>query len=109
MDQATVSPAVKHPSFDKDGYPTEETQLEIARWHYSDLDGWLDYIREAWNHDYGRIWVEAGMLRLATGGWSGNESIIRAMREHFILWHSVWESSHRGGLTVLKIPGARWS
>lgn len=95
---------VRHPTFDSDGYPTEETELTIKAWDFRDVPGWLAYIREAWNHHYGRMWEEGGMLKLATGGWSGNEAITHAMRENYILWLLLWESSHRGGLEVLKMP-----
>ena len=40
---------------------------------------------------------------MATGGWSGNESIIYAMRENYVLWATLWESSHRGGLEVFDV------
>lgn len=99
----SVSP-VQHPSFDADGYPTDETESAIREWDFRDVDGWLAYIREAWNHHYGRIWEENGTLKMATGGWSGNESITHAMRENFVLWALMWESSHRGGLVVLRMP-----
>lgn len=94
----------KHPAFDADGYPTDETELAIKTWDYRDVNGWLKYIREAWNQHYGRIWEENGMLKMATGGWSGNESIASAMRENRVLWALLWESSHRGGLLVLRMP-----
>ncbi len=95
---------VRHPSFDADGYPTEETELAIEAWNYSDAAGWLAYIREAWNHQYGRMWQEKGLLKLATGGWSGNEAITHAMKQNYVLWALMWESSHRGGLEVLRMP-----
>lgn len=95
---------VRHPTFDADGYPTEETELAIKTWDFRDVDGWLAYIREAWNHHYGRIWEENKLLKMATGGWSGNESITHAMRENYVLWAMLWDSSHRGGLEVLRMP-----
>ena len=98
---------VRHPAFDADGYPTEETELAIKAWDFRDVPGWLAYIREAWNHHYGRMWEESGMLKLATGGWSGNESITHAMRENYVIWAMLWESSHRGGLEVLRMPNAK--
>ena len=69
-----------------------------------DAAGWLAYIREAWNHQYGRMWQEKGLLKLATGGWSGNEAITHAMKQNYVLWALMWESSHRGGLEVLRMP-----
>lgn len=91
------------PTFDCNGYPTDETMHIITNWDYHDVAGWLDYIRAAWNHNQGRIWQEGGFLKLATGGWSGNESIIAAMQENYMLWSLLWESSHRGGLKVLRL------
>lgn len=102
--ESSAERVVRHPTFDADGYPTEETELAIKAWDVRDAPGWMAYIREAWNHHYGRMWEESGMLKMATGGWSGNESIIHAMRENHVLWALLWESSHRGGLEVLKMP-----
>ena len=95
---------VRHPAFDADGYPSEETELAIKSWDFRDVNGWLTYIRQAWNQHYGRMWEEGGMLKLATGGWSGNEAITHSMRDNYILWAMLWESSHRGGLEVLRMP-----
>lgn len=92
-----------HPTFDADGYPTEETELAIKTWDCRDMDGWIKYIYETWNHNYGRIFEENGLFKMATGGWSGNESIISSMRENYALWSVLWESSHRGGLEVFRI------
>jgi len=94
----------KHPTFDADGYPTEETLRTIEAWDYEYIPGWLAYVREAWDTNYGRACIANGFLKLATGGWRGNEVIVQAMRKNFILWTLTWESSHRGGLEVLRIP-----
>lgn len=92
---------------DEDGYPTEETLKKIALWDYNDPEGWFDFIKPLWMHrDWG--WHESiemdGIknkqvcrLYISTGGWSGNESIITAMRENSLLWHFQWYSSRRGG------------
>jgi len=93
---------VRHPTFDAESHPTEETILAIKKWNFEDVTGWLTFVLEAWNHRFGRIWEEDGRLKMATGGWSGNESIIRAMRENHVLWATIWESSHCGGLEVLR-------
>lgn len=95
--------AQPHPTFDADGYPTDETESAIRTWDFRDAADWLEYVSESWNQDYGRLWHQDGKLHLATGGWSGNESIVRAMRKNYILWSMLWESSHRGGLEVLRL------
>lgn len=92
-----------HPSFDADGYPTAETERAIANWDFRDAPGWLAYIQASWNHHYGRIWREDGLIKMATGGWSGNEAIVEAMRRNSLLWSMLWESSHRGGLEVFRV------
>jgi len=38
-----------------------------------------------------------GGWELHTGGWSGNEEIIRAMQDNRVWWGMFWESSRRGG------------
>lgn len=92
------------PAFDEHGYPTEATEEAIAKWPFDDPPGFLAYVNIAWNHHYGRIWQDGNILKLATGGWSGNESIISAMQNNIVLWSMLWQSSHRGGLTALRLP-----
>ena len=92
------------PTFDADGYPTQETEEVIAKWPHSDPDGWFTFIREAWDHHYGTIRYDPKFATFITGGWSGNESIIEAMQENKVLWIVLWESSHRGGKYVLRLP-----
>ena len=41
---------------------------------------------------------------MATGGWSGNESIISSLQDNIMFWSMYWESSHRGGLFIFRIP-----
>ena len=97
---------VRHPAFDADGYPTDETLNAIEEWPYTDFDGLLEYVREAWS-DIGRIWEADGDIKLATGGWSGNESIIGAMQQNHVFWAMAWYSSTRGGLHILRMPNEK--
>lgn len=92
---------MKRPAFDADGYPTAETLQHIVDWPHTDFKGLLDYVRQA-VEGYGRMWEEDGAIKLATGGWSGNESILGALHENNVFWAMCWESSHRGGLTVFR-------
>lgn len=84
-------------------YPTAEDEARLKEWDANDPAGWLNFASLVWNHHYGRIWEEDGLTKMATGGWSGNESILSAMREN-VLWSLLWESSHRGGLVVFRLP-----
>jgi len=95
---------MKQPTFDRDGYPTDETLDAITNWPASDPEGWIEFVRQTWNHNYGSVNELEIMAKLVTGGWSGNECIISAMKGNYILWSLLWESSHRGGLWVLRKP-----
>lgn len=93
----------KEPSFDADGYPTDATLRTIRRWPWQDLRGLFAYVAAAWRYpDYvrhrGRRW------RFATGGWSGNESLMAALMENRMARALAWQSSHRGGKTVWEVP-----
>lgn len=106
------------PTFDANGYPTEETCQTIEQWFEgrNPLDrevrnAFLAYVMETWNHNSGKVTVipfREGIncgerLEFATGGWSGNEDVIGAM-EKTMFWAMYWESSHRGGLYVFIVP-----
>jgi len=105
---------MKEPIFDEDGYPTEETLYKIENWvvKKDNLHKLIEYICQAWNTTYG-IWrlngyanlelnykllcEEGWRLELITGGWSGNESIIYAMKNNYFFWLHYWLASYRGG------------
>lgn len=82
---------------DEGGYPTEEELTAITNWPLTDCDGLWDELVRLW-HFPTYISQEGGMWRLATGGWSGNEDIICALRSNHMFWMFCWQSSHRGGL-----------
>lgn len=54
--------------------------------------------------DFKREIVE---VYLATGGWSGNESIVSALQRSFF-WFAYWEQSRRGGAYWFQVPAERW-
>jgi hypothetical protein len=101
----SLNPVVRRPAFDADGYPTEDTLQHVVDWPYTDFNGLLDYVRIA-VEGYGSMWEEKGAIKLATGGWSGNESIVGALQENRVFWAMCWESSHRGGLFAFRMPVA---
>ena len=96
---------MKEPTFDADGYPTQETLDAIKEWPVNDPEGWFDFVEDAWTYnDSFRRTFRGRHIEAATGGWSGNESLIGAMAENGIIWAVCWQSSHRGGLYVFDIP-----
>jgi hypothetical protein len=44
------------------------------------------------------------VLNISTGGWSGNESLIGAMRQNFIGWSMTFYSIRRGGHYEFRFP-----
>jgi len=101
------------PTFDAHGYPTKETLDAIEHWPWKDVNALLDFVKAAWHwpehasHDLDA--AEASVLRadppdkflrLATGGWSGNESLIAAFRRNHITHGYAWRLSTRGGLHI---------
>lgn len=84
-------------------YPTEHGLKAIETWDFEkqSVKDFLKLIRDAWN------WADVGFyklrgkrvlrLELHTGGWSGNEDVIEAMRNNWMFWLLCWKKSVRGG------------
>lgn len=94
---------------DKAGYPTGEALAKIAHWDWlkeKNIMDFVDFVKECWN------WPDRFVVKkekkkvklyLSTGGWSGNEDIMRALRENFF-WFVFWQKSIRGGHYWFEIP-----
>ena len=86
-----------------DDLPDDDWQT-IREWP-ADKPCWLTYCAGCWDEDYGAIREQAESVQFITGGWSDNETIIRAMMANHAKWAQTWESSHRGGLyTFRRVP-----
>jgi hypothetical protein len=95
---------MKAPSFDQDGYPTQETLEAIATWPIrsnSDIAELLAFVDAAWHYKPFAIRAEGEdtkrYIYCATGGWSGNEEIIGALQQNHLFWAMCWLESQRGG------------
>lgn len=100
---------------DTEGYPTEE-ELEIVKnWEFSkdfygEIPKFLEFVKDNWwMPDWG--WNEkqeeedgetVTNLYLSTGGWSGNEEMIAAMRNTWF-WMHCWKQHKRGGHYVFEL------
>ena len=104
---------------DDDGYPTEDALEAIEIWHWDDARGWFKFIEGIWYfYDWGwreedepHEWHRLDQYKdktvhryyISTAGWSGNESIIRAMQNNSMMWHLNWVQSRRGGHYIFEL------
>lgn len=97
---------------DGDGYPTDAAFEAIEKWCYNDPHGWFKFIESLWYlRDWGWRCKQFAELddndrveyHISTAGWSGNESIIRAMEGNHILWCRHWVQSRRGGHYIFEV------
>jgi hypothetical protein len=99
---------------DEDGYPTEAALEIVEIWHWTDSKGWFEFIKSLWNYaswgwgEYDEpheIYRDEIVHRydISTAGWSGNESIIRAMQKNEWMWHQTWVQSRRGGHYIFEL------
>ena len=85
-------------------YPEDEDLESIKKWPHQDFHGLMEFIKGIWwCSDWG-FSEKDGIYSLSTGGWSGNEEIIGAMRQNYIFWSLCWMSSRRGGHHEFEIP-----
>jgi hypothetical protein len=96
--------------FDKDGYPTDEALMLVEMYNIAEdgLEGFIDLVENLWN-DCGISRRGHKYWRLITGGWSGNEDVIYAMKQNTMFWLCYWYSSKRGGLYVFDMKAIKRS
>ena len=95
-------------------YPSEEI-LEYIEKFQGTARELVDLIVELYG-SYGSVTVEdivddfdrpAKQVRLATGGWSGCESVLSAL-DGSMFWILWWQLSQRGGLTIFHVAADWW-
>lgn len=84
----------------------EFTAISSAKFEKrQDYWDFAEFIINCWNDHYGRATLtRQGTLTLITGGWSNNESVYSALDCNRTFNMVCWESSHRGGKYVYKLP-----
>ena len=87
-------------NFDEDGYPADDTLECVAALNPVENNPYeiVDYIFSIWHWGemMGKFDRETGCFEISTGGWSGNESIIDALKKSFF-WVMYWYQSRTGG------------
>ncbi len=90
---------------DNEGYPEDDELELIEKWDWKDMFGLVDYVRDMWAYpDYLKeSWHKDSYgtyclyLELHTGGWSGNESIIRALHRNLMFTNVCYVKWETGG------------
>lgn len=91
-----------NPTFDADGYPDDQTLDEIRNWKIESnfsVKDLLSYVGDAWRYQF---MISKGsyprpFIRIATHGWSGNESLVSALMENHVFWSLCWRETRAGG------------
>ena len=84
----------------EDGYPTPETLYKIISFnpYNANLDEFIKYLMDNWVNGYpAEFDKETRILKLSTGGWSGCESVIKALQDNEVFWMLFWYSTTCGG------------
>ena len=103
-----------------DDYPTQAELDHLA--NVEQPREALDVAKHLWNQTYGQaseglrdaerpliacsqiVMREGRFLRLATGGWSGNEAILSALGKNHMTWLLTWRLSSSGGIHIFEYP-----
>jgi len=98
---------------DKDGYPDEASLKAIKEWDFMEqgISGLLKLIEENTNWADRQIHITGKnpvLFEYHTGGWSGNEDVIEALRGNLLFWPFFWQKSTRGGHFYFKIEHPEW-
>ena len=93
---------------DDQGYPLQESLDALKEFDLltGSLENFLDLLYETWNYaDSGGFRIGRRSLQLNTGGWSGNEEVIKNLSSNFVFWACFWQSSLRGGRYNFRFEG----
>ena len=90
---------MNEPTFDADGYPTDETVEFLEHWqNFKDDKEAMDFALKALKKlCYATVKQENNYIYIATGGWSGCEVIVRAMKKNFYCSNLLIASLSGGG------------
>lgn len=87
--------------FDDDCYPTDETLETIKNFEVNGDEDCEKLLQMA-----SKVWLYPGYFTkdestkcwfVSTGGWSGNEDVIRALVKNHVFWALYWKQTRAGG------------
>lgn len=90
-------------------YPSEELLKSIEEYDLitRPVEPLLTVLEDNWKYAdvgyYNLTGKQVLRLELHTGGWSGNEDIIRALRKNKVFFSAWWTKEERGGHYYFKI------
>lgn len=103
--------------FDEDGYPSDQTLEEIVNFPFDNPSGFFELSEKAFNKHYGSWQIVESyenpelrsnkplkVVKIATGGWSGNEMVVNAMIKN-VIWSVHFIACFRGGLYIIDARG----
>lgn len=95
-------------AMDPDGYPDDEELSHIRHWPLGEWQVLLEFVRDRWRYADMGYWREKvrgdrRIYEVSTGGWSGNEDLIKALLDHEVFWPLCWVQSRRGGHYLFEI------
>jgi hypothetical protein len=85
--------------------PDEQDLLRIEEYDLVNepVERLLNHIADIWNWPDWGFKFDGENLELHTGGWSGNEQIIRALKLNSLFFPLFWQMHERGGHYYFKI------
>lgn len=91
----------------KDGYPNEAELEKITAWPHTDFCELMTYVRGLWLYENYFTEEDNDKYHISTGGWSGHEEIIGALKSNRMFWILCWEQSRRGGHYIFDLSDSR--
>ena len=80
--------------------PSDSDLAHITAWPVDDT-GYgplFAFVYDRWDHAMGGWERKGSLYRLTTGGWSGNEALIDALRGNAVFWGLTFVAHITGGL-----------
>lgn len=100
---------------DSDGYPDTALLMLVQKAPWNKLSDTFQIMKKYWwnsdtlfRTDVSRDEISGEtkrMLYLSTGGWSGNEDLIKALQENKEVWNMIWYASQVGGHHAFMLKG----